>query len=273
MNRREFLAGAAALTAAAAFADPLGMPIGCQTYPVRDDIGKDFNAALKELHDAGFRSIEMCSPPGYSTSGFGALQNMKAPELRKHIEDAGLRCPSCHYGFREWKEHLDERIAFARELGLTQMVLSSFGLPRNATMDDWTRAASDLNQMAAKIQAAGMATGYHNHDGEFQQLDGVLIYDQLMRTFDAKLVKMQFQTSVVSLGYEAAAYFKKYPGRFLSIHVSDWSSAEKKQVPVGQGIINWKELFAAAKGAGVRNYFVEMNLDLMRASVPYLKKL
>ncbi len=94
-----------------------------------------------------------------------------------------------------------------------------------------------------------------------------------MRTFDPKMVRMQFQTSVVSLGFQAATYFRKYPGRFLSIHVADWSPTEKKQVAVGQGVIDWKQLFAAAKTGGVRNYFVEMNLDLMRASVPYLKKL
>jgi sugar phosphate isomerase/epimerase len=274
MNRREFLAGAAAVvTAARAIADPLGLPIGCQTYPVRDSIGKDFDGTLKQLAAAGFQTIEMCSPPGYVSSGYGPLVSMKAAEMRKHIEDAGLHCPSCHYGFKELKENLDERIAFAKELGLSQMVLSSFGLPKNAPMEDWTRAAAGLNEIGERTQTAGLQLGYHNHDGEFQEIDRNLVYDALMRTFDPKMVKMQFQTSVVSLGFQAATYFKKYPGRFLSIHVADWSSTEKKQVAVGQGVIDWKQLFAAAKTGGVRNYFVEMNLDLMRASVPYLKKL
>ncbi len=274
MNRREFLARAAAVAAAArALADPLGLPIGCQTYPVRDTIGKDFDGTLKELAAAGFQTIEMCSPPGYVSSGYGPLVGMKAAEMRKHIEDAGLHCPSCHYGFKELKENLDERIAFAKELGLSQMVLSSFGLPKNAPMEDWTRAAAELNEIGERTQTAGLQLGYHNHDGEFQEIDRNLVYDALMRTFDPKMVKMQFQTSVVSLGFQAATYFKKYPGRFLSIHVADWSSTEKKQVAVGQGVIDWKQLFAAAKIGGVRNYFVEMNLDLMRASVPYLKKL
>ena len=272
MNRREFLAGtAAALTAAHVMADPLGLPIGCQTYPVRDAIGKDFDGTLKTLEGAGFQAIEMCSPPGYASSGFGPLAGMKAAEMRSRIEAAGLRCESCHYQFKELKENLDERIAFAKELGLKQMVLSTFGLRKDATLSDWTRAAGELNDIGEKTMTAGIQLGYHNHDGEFQEIDRVLPYDSLMRTFDPKLVKMQFQTSVVSLGFQAATYFRKYPGRFLSIHVADWSSAEKKQVAVGQGVIDWKELFGAAKGAGVRNYFVEMNLDLMRASMPYLK--
>jgi sugar phosphate isomerase/epimerase len=94
-----------------------------------------------------------------------------------------------------------------------------------------------------------------------------------MRQFDAKLVKMQFQVAVISLGYEAATYLAKYPGRFLSLHLADYSTAEKKAVPVGSGVVDWKKLFAAAKASGVQNYFVEMNLDAMKASYTYLHKL
>ncbi|HWC97692.1 MAG TPA: sugar phosphate isomerase/epimerase [Candidatus Sulfopaludibacter sp.] len=273
IDRREFLAAtAAALTAMRAAAKPLGFPIGCQTYPVRDSIGKDFDGTLKTLAASGFKTIEMCSPPGYS-QGFGPLVGMKASEMRGRIEAAGLKCESCHYQFKELKENLDDRIAFAKELGLKQMVLSTFGLPRDAGMQDYLRAAGELNEVAEKTQPAGLLLGYHNHDNEFKEIDRALIYDSLMRTFDPRLVKLQFQTSVVSLGYEAATYFRKYPGRYISIHVADWSPTEKKQVAVGKGVINWKDLFAAAKTAGVRNYFVEMNLDLMQASVPYLKSL
>ena len=275
MNRREFLltgAAAAAAGASRAAADPLGMPIGCQTYPVRDTIGTDFEGTLRQMHDAGFRAIEMCSPPGY-TSGFGPLASMKAETMRQKIAAAGLMCESCHYQFRELKENLDERLAFARELGLKQMVLSTFGLRQGAGMADWTKAAEELNGIGARTQAAGIQLGYHNHNGEFDKLDGVLIYDRLMEAFDPKLVKMQFQTAVVSLGYQAAVYFRKYPGRFLSMHLADWSAEEKKQVALGKGAIDWKDLFAAAKTAGVKNYFVEMNMDLMRESVPYLRRL
>jgi sugar phosphate isomerase/epimerase len=75
---------------------------------------------------------------------------------------------------------------------------------------------------------------------------------------------------VVNIGYQAATYFKKYPGRFISIHLADWSSTEKKGVPVGQGVVDWKNLFAAAKIGGVKNYFVEMELQAMKPSCEYL---
>lgn len=269
-TRRQF-AGAGALSLAALrglHADPLGLPIGCQVYPVRNTLAKDFPGTLHEIAALGYRTIEMCSPPSYAE--FRPLVDMKAADMRKTIEAAGLRCESCHYGFRELKENLDERVAFARELGLKQMVLSTFGLRPEATLDDWRRAAGDLNRIAETISKAGLQTGFHNHNNEFKEIDGVLIYDELMRAFDPALVKMQFQVAVISVGYEAAAYLTKYPGRFLSMHLADYSSAEKKAVPVGSGVVDWKKLFAAAKTGGVKNYFVEMNLDAMGPSYTYL---
>jgi sugar phosphate isomerase/epimerase len=268
ISRRTVLGiGAAALLAKA---DPLGMPIGCQVYPVRDALAKDFDGTLRQLAAIGYRRIEMCSPPGYVSSGFGPLADMKAAAMRQRIEAAGLRCESCHYGFRELQENLDDRLAFAKELGLKQMVLSTFGLAATATMADWAKAAGVLNGIGERVRKAGMQLGFHNHTGEFKEIDGVLIYDALMQHLDASLVKMQFQVSVVSLGFEAAPFFAKYPGRFLSLHLADWSAAEKKQVPIGAGVVYWKKLFAAAKTGGIRNYFVEMNMDALQASYPYL---
>ena len=88
-----------------------------------------------------------------------------------------------------------------------------------------------------------------------------------------KLVKLQFQVAVINLGYEADKYFTRYPGRFVSLHLVDWSAAEKKEVPVGQGSIDMKKLFAAAKIGGIQDYFLEMPLDLMKPGVPYLQQL
>ena len=79
--------------------------------------------------------------------------------------------------------------------------------------------------------------------------------------------------STISQGYDAAEYFTKYPGRFMSMHVQGWSKKDKKIMPVGQDSLDWKRIFTAAKTGGVKNYFVEMDLDMMRASVPYLRKL
>ena len=282
ISRRRFLTGSVfglataeylARGAARIHADPLGLPIGCQTWPVREMIGKDFDGTLRRLAAEGFRNIEMCSPPGYEKSGFGPLARMKTSELRERIRSTGLNCESCHFGFGELKDHLDERLAWAKELGLKQMIIATFGLPKEATLADWMRAADGANKLGERTRKAGIQLGFHNHDFEFQKLDGQLIYDKLMGELDPEAVKMQFQVSVVRLGYQAADFFEKYPGRFISTHLQDWSPAERKEVPLGQGVVDWKRVFAAAKSGGVRNYFVEMDPDAMKASVPFLHTL
>lgn len=272
LDRREWFGRAAGALAIPSImgADPLGLPIGCQTYPVREAIGKDFDATLRELAAIGYRGIEMCSPQGYAKSGYGALVGVKPRELRSRIRAAGLVCDSCHYQVREFaSEKLGETIAYAKELGLKQMVLSTFSL-RNASLADWARAAQDLNRAATEIQRAGMQTAFHNHNVEFTQVDGALIYDQLMKELDPKLVKMQFQVWVVSMGVDPVALIEKYPGRIASLHLQDFSPETKGMVAIGKGAVDWKRLFAAARKAGVRNYYVEMDLELMRESYSFL---
>ena len=277
MTRRHFIErtalAAGALTLAPALrsnAAPLGVPIGFQSWTVRDMLAKDFAGTLRQIAGLGYQAVEMCSPPGYITSGFGLLASMKAPEMRRIIESAGLKCESCHYSFLELKEHLDERMAFAKELGLKQMIASGFWLKPDAKLADWLRSCDELNKLGERTQKEGLQLGFHNHHFEFEKLEGTLIYDAIMERLDPKLIKMQFQVAVVNIGFEAATYFAKYPGRFISMHLSDWSSAGKKTVPIGQGIVDWKKLFAAAKTGGVKNYFVEMDFATFQPSAAYL---
>jgi sugar phosphate isomerase/epimerase len=92
-----------------------------------------------------------------------------------------------------------------------------------------------------------------------------------MRVFDPEYVKMQFQVAVISAGYKASDYFKKYPGRFISAHLADWSAEKKATVPLGQGEVDWKEFFTTLQTGGVKNIFVEMNEDTFAASLKFLK--
>jgi sugar phosphate isomerase/epimerase len=258
------------LFAAARFA---GMPIGFQTWPVKDVLAKDFAGTLKNVAALGYTQVEMCSPKGYEKMGFGPLAQMKVSDMRSVIRDAGLSCPSSHFTMSEFADDvLDDRIEFAKGLGMKHMICSSLGLPKTATLNDYLAKADILNKAAAKIKKAGLQAGFHNHSIEFVQLDGRLIYDALLERFDPDLVKLQFQTEVINLGFKGAPYLKKFPGRFISAHLSDWT-ADKKEVPVGKGIIDWKEFFAAAKKSGVQTYFVEMNPATYKESAAYIRSL
>jgi sugar phosphate isomerase/epimerase len=282
VSRREFVKGAASCAAAAGFlstgalelgANPLGMPIGCQTWPVKDMIAKDFPGTIKQLADAGFQTIELCSPVGYADNGFSGLAKYKGAELRKILGDVGVTCVSSHFGIDELRKDLAGRIAWAKDVGLTQMLVPSLDGPKTPTMDDVKRAADEYNKMGEQSAKAGIQQGLHNEDFELSMVNGKRTYDVLFDLLDPKLVKFQFQVSTISQGYDAAEYFTKYPGRFISMHVQGWSADTKKVTAVGQDSLDWKKIFAAAKTGGIKNYFVEMKLEMMKASVPYLRAL
>jgi sugar phosphate isomerase/epimerase len=286
MTRRNFLqqSTAAAIALAAApslMADPLGLPIGCQTYPVRASINTDFAGTMKGLSAAGFQTIELCSPFAYKD--FSSLTQYKPQQLRKMLNDDGLTCISAHFGTGELFEHAEERIAWAKELGLTQMATASlgFGTLRKGvppTIDDVKRVTDLFNTFAAKAHDAGMVAVLHNEGFEVTSIDGKRVYDMEIGYLDPKTVKLQFQISTMQNGFDPLDYFARYPDRYISMHCQDWiigPDGKAKEVPLGKGVVDWKRVFSAAKKTGIKNYFVELEQDpsLMPPSVPYLKSL
>ena len=274
--RRRYAAAAGFLVAAGALdlrANPLGMPIGCQTWPVRDMIAKDFPGTIKQLAAAGFQTIELCSPVGYADSGFAGLAKYKGAELRRILSDAGVTCVSSHFGIEELRENQERPNCLGERSRPDANAGAQSRRPQKPTMDDVKRAADEYNKMGEQSAKAGIQQGLHNEDFELTMVDGKRTYDLLLDLLDPKLVKFQFQVSTISRGYDAAEYFTKYPGRFISMHVQGWSAETKKMMPVGQDTLDWKKIFTAAKTGGMKNYFVEMNLDMMKASVPYLRAL
>src|SRR5208337_4132989 len=115
ISRREFfkigatnaaVVGLLSASARVLRANPLGMSIGCQTYPVRAMIAKDFPGTIKQLAEAGFQAIELCSPVGYADSGFGGLAKYTGAELRGIFRDLGVKCESSHFDIQELRDNL-----------------------------------------------------------------------------------------------------------------------------------------------------------------------
>ena len=278
-TRRQFIRNSGAALASAALLSQLpvnlfaGTPagekpaFGFQIWTINKDLQSDFPGTLKKMAAMGYTQVEMCSPLGY---GFKSLNEMSGSEMRKIIEDAGLICNSSHYTSKELRENLDNRIEWATQIGMKQMAQSMPSIPREATMDDWRKAAQELNVIGEKTKEAGIQMVYHNHHFEFKEIDGELIYPVLLEELDPDLVKMQFQVAVIDIGFKAQDFFRKYPGRFISVHLADYSAELKKQVPVGQGIVDWEDLFEAAVTGGVQNYFVEMAPETFEESARFL---
>ena len=145
-----------------------------------------------------FERIELCSPAGYAKAGFGDLAKYKGPELRKILGDAGIKCESSHFSMKELRENQADRIAWANDVGLTQMLVASLGGPKEPTMDDVKRAADEYNKFGEQAAKAGIQQGLHNENFELSTVDGKRTYDLLFELLDPKLVKFQFQVSTIS---------------------------------------------------------------------------
>ncbi len=293
ISRREFLERAAVVSGAAGFAaaavdlraNPLGLPIGSQVYPLRSML-KDLPAFVKTLAEIGVTRLELCSPLGYGAE-FAALSDGK--EVKTILADHGMKSESSHFTLRELRTTQEKSIAWARDVGITQMVTATLADGNggsNPTIDQVKRAAEEYNAIAAVAAKAGMQQGLHNEGFETSSVDGKRTYDLLLEWLDPKLVKFQFQMSTITAGFVAAEYFVKYPGRFNSMHLQDVDmnapvpppaeggrGGRRPQVAMGKGSIDWARTFAAAKTGGVQSYFVEQNWELTQQSVAYLKTL
>ena len=293
MERVAIGSGAAGLLVASVAklaANPLDLPIGSQVWPTRSML-KDFPAFAKMMAGIGVTRLELCSPIGYGAE-FASLANGK--EVAKILADQGLKSESSHFTMGELRHSQEKSIAWAKEIGITQMITASLGDGNggnNPTLDQVKRAADEYNQIASVAAKAGMQQGLHNEGFELSMVDGKRTYDLLFDLLDPKLVKFQFQMSTITAGLVGAEYFLRYPGRFNSMHVQDVDmkapatapvsegapagrrGGRYPQVAVGQGSIDWVRTFTAAKVGGVKNYFVEQTWELTQQSVAYLKTL
>jgi len=273
--------------ASAASLAPLGLPIGSQTYPHRAMIrAGDFAGLLKIFVEIGVQSVELCSPIGYDD--FAPLADGKA--VKKVLADHGLTCVSGHFSMQELRERQTDSIAWAQDVGITQMITATLGGGNAPTLDEVKRAAEEYNRIAAVAAKAGITQGLHNEGFEMSEVDGRRTYDLLLELLDPALVWFQFQMSTIARGFVAHEYFTKHPGRFISIHLQDVDlNATPPPLPAGQtpnvnapprrgvqtalgrGSIDWAKTFEAAPIGGVKNYFVEQNMELTKASVAFLK--
>jgi sugar phosphate isomerase/epimerase len=290
ISRRDFVvksAGNAALAALLpiaardARANPLGLPIGSQTWPHRQRIKEgDFAGLCRDMAALGIGDVELCSP---AYAEFGSLADVK--QTRKILEDHGLKCSSAHVTMEELRTRREQVMAWAHDIGMIQIGTATLAGPvkdGTTTMDAVKKAADEYNTIAESAAKAGLQQFLHDEGFEMSKVDDRLTYEVLLERLDPKLVKMQFQMSAMRVVGDPVTYFTKYPGRFVSMHLQGVDlnapmpgpgGPRPPQVAVGKDSLDWAKIFAAAKTGGVKNYFLEQNWDLTVQGVAYLKTL
>jgi sugar phosphate isomerase/epimerase len=285
-TRRSFLKTSAVLSAGLLVAPKLfaydKKYIGLQLYTVRDHMAKDPVATLAKVAQIGYNSVE-----GATYTGSEQFYGMGSTDFKKVLNDNGLVMYSCHYRLGEdmkdtkgtllndWGKAVDDAAA----LGLKYMVCAWLSPAERGTLDHYKQVGADLTAAGAICKKAGIQLCYHNHDFEFIQENGKYPYDILLDTTDKDLVKMEMDMYwMTKAKQDPMAKFKEHPGRFPLWHLKDMDNKPDQMfTEVGNGIINFKNIMAHSKEAGLKYFFVEQDVcpgepyDSITQSISYIK--
>ena len=284
-SRRNFLKATGAVAAVAVAsrvearkrAERLRLPIGLQLYSVRNQLPKDFAGTLAQVRSAGYTVVEAA---GYF--------DRPAADFRHAMDAAGLRCVSTHHPLNVLETQLDQWLDYGHTIALEYMVCSSSGgMHRDPaakgppTLDDWRWIAGEFNRIGEKIKSAGITFGVHNHTPEFAVIDGVLVYGELLRLTDPKLVVFEMDCGwVYASGHNPVDFLSKTPERFPLMHVKDMipgANGQMHSTELGRGQIDYAPIMRAA--TGLKQYFIEQEefdidpIQALRIDAEYLRNL
>jgi len=222
--------------------------VGLQLYTVRDLMKADLPGTVARVAAIGYKEVEFA---GY----FGRTP----AQIRDLLRQNGLTSPSSHLSFDSltsgWQKQLDD----AKAAGHEWVTIAYIAEEKRKTLDDWKRIAELFNNAAAQAKSADLRFAYHNHDFEIRPIDGTRPLDLLLTSTDSKLVDFEMDLYwVIFGGGNPIDFFNQYPKRFKMVHVKDSAGPpDNKMVDVGQGKINFPQIFAQSEKAGIEHYFVE----------------
>jgi sugar phosphate isomerase/epimerase len=224
-------------------------PIAVQLYTLRDLTSKDMAGTLQKVAEIGYEGVE--------TAGYG---NLEVEELQRVLKDNGLRVTGCHTSFNDLQNNFDKVIDDSLLLDNKYIVCPS--LPqdlRNA--EGYPAFGKQLEELGAKLNSSGMVLCYHNHHFEFDKFGGEYGLDLIYANSNPDLVKAEIDVYWVQRGGENPAdYVRKHAGRVPLLHIKDMADDEQQSfAEVGNGILDWPSIFAAAEEAGVSAYIVEQD--------------
>jgi sugar phosphate isomerase/epimerase len=276
MDRRTFVGTLGAAGAAAVLpgggsllaSEKLGK-IGVQLYTVRDLMKASVEKTLAEVAAIGYEEVEFA---GYFNRPPGAIRQL--------LDRNGLHAPAAHVGIEllrgPWNRTLDE----AMEMGQKYLVVAWLDPKERSSVDAIKKTADLFNRAAEDAQRFKIQLAYHNHDFEFNDVEGRRMYDLFLENTDPKLVKMEMDLYWITKGgADPAAYFARWPERFPLVHVKDGGPPpDSVMTEVGKGVIKWGELFAQRKQAGIKHFFVEHDnpkdpMQSITTSYKYLRAL
>jgi sugar phosphate isomerase/epimerase len=255
-----------AAAAAPAVVDPRSFNLGLQLYTVRDAMTADVPGTLKLVSDAGYKYVELAE---YTD---GKFYGYAPAEFKKLVNDLGMEILSSHTQVEGVGVTMDNARKMAEDhavLGAKYCLQPWIVEEMRTSIASYQKMAANWNKIGAIMKEFGMQFGYHNHNFEFATVEGkVPYYDVMLAELDKDLVIMEIDLFwATKAGQNIVELFNKYPGRFPLFHMKDGYTKQepfydviKDDIcPVGEGVINFKEILAAKEVAGMKYMIVEQD--------------
>jgi sugar phosphate isomerase/epimerase len=252
LSRRTFVTAAGAACFAKLGTAAKHIPIGLEMYSVRGELTKDPAGTVRAVAKMGYEVVEFFAP-------YLSWTVDQAKEMRKLMDDLGIRCSSTHNNQPSFTaEGLPKAAELNKILGSQYVVMASAG--RVSDLDGWKKVADQLSDASEKLKPSGLRTGYHNHKPEFVAIEGKTPM-QVLAANTPKEVMLQFDVGTcIEAGADPVAWINANPGRINSLHCKDWAPGADKgyRVLFGEGDSPWPKIFAAAESkGGVEYYLIE----------------
>lgn len=250
LSRRSFLAMSAVLPWAFSARASASIPVGLEMYSVRDSLKQDLEGTLRAVAQMGYQGVEFYAP-------YYDWTETQARQTRKLLDALGIRCFSTHNN----EAYLGPaNISRTRDMNLilgSKYVVQASTTPK-VRLDEWKAVADSLNAAAERLEPAGLKAGYHNHQPEFTPIQGQRPIEVLARNTKSSIMLQLDVGTCLDAGSDPVAWIRANPGRIRSIHCKDWSpeTAKGYKVLFGEGVADWKNIFAAAESAGDLEYYL-----------------
>ena len=220
--------------------------IGIQLYTVRDLMKKNVPLTLQRIAEIGYKEVEFAGYFGKTTKQIKAI-----------LSDNGLKSPSTHIEMDTIYNNPNKAIDTALEVGHEHIVMAWLAESERQNIDQYREYVDLYNSFGEKCNQNGLKFAYHNHDFEFKVLDGEVPMDLLLNKTDPNNVSFELDMYWVhKANKDPKSYINKYPGRFPLWHIKDMAS-NTMMADVGDGIIDFSEIFGLNKISGLKHYFVE----------------
>ncbi len=244
------------------------IPVALQLYTVREMLAKDYPGTLKEIKKIGYNAVQLTGNIPYDGS-----------RMKQILGDMDLAPAGVHIALDSLEHELNKWIEFCSIIGTKDLICPYLPEERRLGESGWLDTAERLNKIGEKCCEAGKRLSYHNHSFEFEKFSGKYALDLLFEHTSEKYLMAELDTYWIKHGGEdPVEYIRKYAGRIPILHLKDMAdNKERSFAEIGQGILNWDEIFKAGAEAGVEWFCVEQDvcqrdpLESARLSLEFIR--